>query len=473
MLGSSGRRGLGLVLAVCVAGCAAQTTAPVELSRIYARESARAAELLPSTLLVPGLLGTQILDGSSGRIYWGAVGGESPNVSKDPVALKALALAPDLQTPFVEMTDELQPGDVLRVVQADTPFGALRLRGYPGVLEGVASWLVEGDASRRVGRLDMDAKGDDATGIGSAPFDWRMDVVASARRLDKVVRAASARHEARTGDAHVDLIGHSLGSLVVRWYLMYGTADLRPDGSPPPLTWAGARLIRTAILVAPPSAGSPMVLESLLSGERVSSFLPRYPAALVGTFPSAYEMLPRTVFGSVVYTDDETPVDVLDPDVWIRYGWGILAPDEDEHLAAILPDARTREARVAAASAWVRRCLERARGVQAALDVHAELPEGLHLHLFAGDSRATPSRLGIDRRNGDLHWLGSEPGDGRVTRRSAVFDARTDTSPLDSPIPWSTVTWSGGEHFGIVRDPVFLDGALWLLLQDEHTFEVR
>jgi pimeloyl-ACP methyl ester carboxylesterase len=455
-----------ILLPVWGAGCFAQRTAPVELGRIYAVDAEEAQDRLPTTLLVPGVLGSRVIDPESGQVYWGAVGGQSPRPAKDPDDLRALALPIDQDVPFAELHDGLVADAVLHVVAAETPFGDMQLRGYPGVLEGLASALLEGSRATRAGIGELRSG---QTGVGTAPYDWRLDLVASARQLDAAVERASAARMEACGDPRVDLVGHSMGSLVVRWYLMYGTADLRPDGSPPKLTWAGARRVHNAVLVAPPSAGSPMVFESLVEGEKVSSFLPRYPQGLVGTFPSMYTMMPRARHGAVVYTDDRTAVDLLDPEVWARYGWGVLNPEADAQLEALLPDVTQREDRYAVAYAWLQRALARTRGVQAALDVDADPPEGLRLHLFAGDSRATPSLLGVDRATGELRWLGTAPGDGRVTRQSAIFDERVpggEARRLQSPIPWTTVHMGGGEHFGIVRDPVFLDGLLYLLLQE-------
>ena len=456
--------------ALLLASCYATTTAPVELGRIYAVDAPQARQRLPSTLFVPGILGSRITDPETGLAYWGSVLGDAPKPAKDPEDLRKLALDVTRDVAWVDLHDELVADAVLHVVAAETPFGQLELRGYPGVLEGVASWLTD-EAEGRVTRVAKDDAKSGRTGLASAPYDWRLDLVASARQLAARVDAAVSLRQAATGEARVDLIGHSMGALVVRWYLMYGTADLRPDGSPPPLTWAGARNARNVVLVAPPNAGSPMVLESLVRGEKVSGMLPRYPAPLVGTFPSMYTMLPRARHATVVWADDETPVDVLDPTLWEKLGWGMFDPEQDEALAMLLPDAPDREARLQIVRAWMPRVLARARGIQAALDARGDAPDHLRVHLFAGDSRATPARYEVGRATGELRPVGVEPGDGRVTRRSALLDERDPNGPggrLDSPIPWTTVHMGGGEHFSIVRDSAFLDGMLYLLLEDPH-----
>lgn len=449
-------------LLLALSACYAHQTAPAELGRIYGIDAEVARERLPTTLFVPGVLGSRLVD-PRGRIYWGAVMGDSASPSKDLDDLVGLALPIDGDAAVIDVHDDLRADAVLHVVEADTPLGAVSLRGYPGVLEGLASWLQAGDgAVRRQSLRDLQAG---ETGLGAAPYDWRVDLVASAKVLAQRVEEASAQRRAHGGDGRVDLIGHSMGTLVVRWYLMYGDADL-PERGLPALTWAGAAHVRSAVLVAPPSAGSPLVLESLVEGQRVSTFLPRYPVGLVGTFPALYAMMPRVRHGAVV---DEAgqPLDPLDPSVWERYHWGLLSDEADPALQALLPNATTREARLAAARDWLARMLDRAGRVQAALDVASPGPADLDLHVFLGDSRATAAVMTVGA-DGQLRVTRTEPGDGRVTRRSALLDERlpgTTTRGLGSPIPWDGVYPGGGEHFGIVRDPVFLDTLLYLLLQ--------
>ena len=62
--------------ALLLASCYATTTAPVELGRIYAVDAPQARQRLPSTLFVPGILGSRITDPETGLAYWGSVLGD-------------------------------------------------------------------------------------------------------------------------------------------------------------------------------------------------------------------------------------------------------------------------------------------------------------------------------------------------------------------------------------------------------------
>jgi pimeloyl-ACP methyl ester carboxylesterase len=133
-----------------------------------------------------------------------------------------------------------------------------------------------------------------------------------------------------------DVVSHSMGGLLLRYYLRYGAADLPEGGSIPEVTWAGAANIDRAILIAPPNAGTLESLAQLLEGRNYGPFV-SYSPTLLGTFPSGYQMLPRGRHGMVL--TDGTPVDDLfDPELWRRMQWGLAAPEAEEMISWLLPD---------------------------------------------------------------------------------------------------------------------------------------
>ena len=133
-------------------------------------------------------------------------------------------------------------------------------------------------------------------------YDWRLDNVENARRLhgfilqkqDYVRRELERRYEIEDADVKFDIVAHSMGGLLTRYYMRYGNAPLPEDGSLPELTWAGAEHVERLILVGPPNAGSVDTLIQLTEGVKLGPFTPRYDAALLGTMPPAYPLLPRT-----------------------------------------------------------------------------------------------------------------------------------------------------------------------------------
>ena len=73
-------------------------------------------------------------------------------------------------------------------------------------------------------RHELSPRADQPTPVFSFPYDWRMDVRATAKKLGAFVDEVLARtrllkHYARADDLKVDLVGHSMGGLVICEYL--------------------------------------------------------------------------------------------------------------------------------------------------------------------------------------------------------------------------------------------------------------
>ena len=96
-----------------------------------------------------------------------------------------------------------------------------------------------------------------------------------------------------------------MGSLVARYYLRYGAADLPADGSLPLVTWEGAKHVDHLVMIGPPNAGSVETLITLTEGLNPSPLLSTYPAAVVGTMPSVYQLLPRSRHRALLDVDGQ------------------------------------------------------------------------------------------------------------------------------------------------------------------------
>ncbi|RMH22542.1 MAG: hypothetical protein D6696_03080 [Acidobacteria bacterium] len=324
----------------------------------------------------------------------------------------------------------------------------------------------------RSGAVDY---GDDHFTCFQFGYDWRLDNADNARRLDDFIHRKKAYVEAqlrRRGierEVRFDVVAHSMGALLTRYYLRYGRQPLPADGSLPQLTWAGARLVERAILVGPPNGGSLVVLERIVRGHKPGAFLPRYPPAVIGSFPSVYQLLPRSRHGAYVDAGHRRQLDLFDPALWQRLGWGLADPRQDEVLAWLLPDVGARNERRRLARAALARHLDRARRFHAALDRPATPPAGTTLVLVAGDAVPTAASIAIDLDGGDFEVASRAPGDGIVLRSSALMDERRISdwrATLRSPIAWHAVTFFFDDHLGLVRDPTFTDNVLYQLLEE-------
>jgi pimeloyl-ACP methyl ester carboxylesterase len=285
------------------------------------------------------------------------------------------------------------------------------------------------------------------------------------------------QHRKRFGvsdsDVQFDIVAHSMGGLIARYYLRYGDAGLPSDGSLPELTWAGAENVDGLILVGTPNAGASTSLRRLVEGKDFPLWLPDYPPALLGTFPSIYQLLPRTRHAMVKQAakGHDKPVNLYDPATWLRYGWGLADPGQAKILAMLMPEIEDEARRRRIAMRYLNACLERARQFHRALDRPASPPAGTRLHLFAGDGTPTAARLTVDPDTGQLHSANERPGDGRVPRYSALMDERVGgrwQPRLKSPIDWHSVHLLFEDHLGLTRNPVFTDNVLHLLLEAQR-----
>ena len=185
-----------------------------------------------------------------------------------------------------------------------------------------------------------------------------------------------------------------------------------------------------------------------------------------------YQLLPRDRHRLFVDADGGVDLDLFDPEVWERNSWGLMDPGGEPYLAWLLPDVPEEQRRALALdyTAW---CLRRAEQLHAALDQKPENESRSQIYLFASDSQDTLLRGSLIEDDGRLLPTFDEAalqghGDGTVARYSAVADERFGgpwNTWLDSPIPWTNVTFLADDHIGLTRNPHFVNNLLFLLLE--------
>ena len=325
------------------------------------------------------------------------------------------------------------------------------------------------------------------------PFDWRRDNAENARRLHEFVLEKKAYVEAerkrRFGiddPVRFDFVAHSMGGLIARYYLRYGdqgaganefidsadinSEDVKSNGpEAPELSWAGCEHVDRCILIAPPNNGSAKSFVSTHEGFDFSVLLDAFPSGLVATLPSIYQLFPNGPDPAVYDDETQKPLDHFDVETWDRRGWGLLNPDQDHVLRQLLPDVSSAAERHQIAKVHVQKCLRRAISFQKALNIPAAPPEGTTLHLFAGDAIPTIETLESNLKNRTLSTRSESPGDHTITRKSALGDKRSLQNwypAVQSPVSYRDVRFLFDDHFGLTRDNVFIDNALYLLLED-------
>lgn len=453
----------GLLLVVSALACGTGTRAP-DLSALYDRAASYHAPDRNPIIVVPGIMGSRLVD-DDGMVVWGAFDEEYADPD-DPAGARRIALPMEKGKSLRILTDGVHSNGVLDRLR-------VRILGLPIQLEAYVQILqVLGVGGYQDAELaDEIDYGDDHFTCFQFPYDWRRDNVENARYLVHFIedrrRFVQEQIEARWGvedaDVKFDVVAHSMGGVLLRYALRYGGAEL-PENGLPELTWAGTEHVDTAILVGPPNSGSLAALEVLVDGKHLP-VVEHYPPALVSTFVAPYQLLPRTRHRAVVDGDGDV-VDLFDAGEWERHRWGLFDDDGDRTLRTLLPDLGPGE-RKAVVRDHLEKSLARARRFQAALDLPADPPESLDLHLFAGDSRKTSRRMRVED-DGDLTVIERDWGDGQVLRSSALGDERMDGewSPIvRTAIRWHTVRFLFADHLGLTKSPAFTDNLLYLLLE--------
>ncbi|MEQ9619459.1 MAG: hypothetical protein RIG61_09830 [Deltaproteobacteria bacterium] len=457
-------------------GCGRGEYNPPDLGGIYSSAAMRTHELGNPVIVIPGILGSRLRDGESGQLVWGAFDKGTADPEK-PEGARLVAIPMREGVPIEELTDDVHPDGALDRVKVSLFGLPIELNAYINILStlGAGGYLDESLASNKLNEINY---GDDHFTCFQFDYDWRLDNVQNAKRLKKFIQKKRdyiaeeyKKRRIERDEIKFDIVAHSMGGLLTRYFLRYGDEDLPRDGSPPEVTWAGAEYVEKVIIIGTPNAGAVGAVETLALGRDIGLFLPKYEPAVIGTMPSLYQQLPRTRHG-LVTDQDGNRIDLFDPEVWARLGWGLADPGQDYVLEWLLPDVPEARKRREIALDHLTKSLERGKEFQRAIDIPAEPPEALTLYLIAGDAILTGSEVKVDTGSGKFEVSDYSPGDGTVTRSSALMDERVGnywTPGLVSPIKWSNVMFLFTDHLGLTKSPAFSDNVLFILLEEPRS----
>lgn len=446
-------------------------------------------------IVIPGFLGSRLIDKDTNKLVWGdfaltpilSIAEETAKFvtdSKLPINIdEILPLARPMKQgeALGQITSNVVPDGVLEEVNINYVGLHLRFGAYNHIVDALGAGKYRphpGDEK------EVDYGADHYTSFEFG-YDWRQDLTETAKQLHQFILEKRAyiqkEYEKKYGiknyDVKFDIVCHSMGGLLSRYYLRFGDADLPKDGSKAKITWKGAKYVDELVIVATPNAG---YLDTFIELNKGLSLAPlpkfHYSPAIGGTWATYYQMLPA--FDAVYDKEnlDGPALNIFDPNLWVRMKWGLANPKNDPIYQLMLPNVESKEERMAIAIDHLTKCLNRAKQFIKAMSIKAHPPKGTTLHLFAGDAVRTNSKVGVDMKTGKFEVVETAPGDGVVLRSSALFDQRTKenwTPGLKSPIFWTSVTFLFGAHMALTTDPVFKDNALYLLLDEPSTREEK
>lgn len=422
-------------------------------------------------IVIHGFLGARLQDTKTGQLIWGEFTGMELLKGFSNDQLKGISLPMEIGKPLKDLKTNIRPVSILNRVDIKILGMRYNMEAYDKMLEIIAdSGYVPEDKELPAGKNFFS--------LFVFYYDWRRDLPENAARLHDFIlqkrEYMQAQYKKCYGvdnyDVQFDIVAHSMGGLLSRYYLQYGDQDLPEDGSMPVLDWRGSKCIDKLVIVATPNAGYLDTFVELQNGLQLASNAPVYPPGVIGTFPTYYQMLPLVNTRSLIYKDDPAgkAIDIFAPEIWKKFKWGLASPKQDEVLKILLPDAKTAEERHAIAIDHLEKCLKRARQFTDAMRVEALPPDDVALYLFLGDAVPTRRTLEVDRNTGAFEVTSYEPGDGKVLATSARMDDREgrDWKPFaGSPIKWQIVMHIFAAHMGITKSQEFADNVSYYLLE--------
>jgi pimeloyl-ACP methyl ester carboxylesterase len=403
-----------VLVSLVSSGCISAHRTP-DLEHIFA--SARARTGKRPVIVIPGILGTELINPKTGETVW-------PSAFR--TSQEGLPINPDLAS----NRDDLVPGKIIETVRLARVLPEVYV--YRDLLEALR---------RYAGYRDGDWENPGADGYEDTfyvfAYDWRQDNVQNAREL--VRRLERLKTKLGRPDLKFNVVAHSMGGLIARYAAMYGDADL-PDGDGPiQPTWRGAAHISKIVMIGVPNEGSADAFATLVEGYSITEGLRRRIPLLnkltkedaVRT-PSVFQLMPHSE--AVKFLDENLQplqIDLYDPANWKQYGWSAIYSDDFRGHADEL-------------KAYLAATLRRARRFQQALDAVDGPSSPVTLLAIGGDCEETLNSPVILRDAKRNRWLTLirpreyrtskgvkiskkqaiaamyAPGDGRVTRASLV-----------------------------------------------------
>ncbi len=425
-------------------------------------------------IIVPGVFGSRLKDSKTGEVVWGKF--SNLFTSRFKLILNPTGERTDLLDLPIRSTDVTANRDrLVAYALYDEVAGRAFYRKIISTLTTVAGY--------RYGDIEDPQPGEDCFGFY---YDWRRDVAENARLLGEAIDRVRAVQP--DPGARVDIIAHSLGGLVTRYYLKYGERDVLGGGAIEP-TGEGAEKVDTVVLIGVPNEGTLDSLEAQNEGVRIAR---RLPPEAIFTMPAAYQTLPRMRVDPFIDSSGRPlAIDLYDPRVWEKYGWSAFSPKRLERirLESVREFGREEgqrryEARLLDMRAFLAAALHRASALVQALDRTSAPEARLRYFAFGSDCFPTPARAMIlEDKDGSLRTVMrvddlpdrivtpeirqqmEEPGDGSVTRSSLLAVQGSGGGPAGAGgLRLDYTLFLCDKHRNLTENITFQDNLLQFLL---------
>jgi len=311
-------------------------------------------------------------------------------------------------------------------------------------------------------------------------YDWRLDNVAAVAGLHELIDRV--RIDYQNPKLQVDILAHSNGGMLARYYARYGATDHLDTGDATP-SYAGAPAIRRLLLVGTPNLGSMQPVLSHVRGEEIG--LRKIPAEVVATTSGAPQLMPHPAIPWLVDRNgDAINRDVFDLETWRDYQWSIFDPHVRERTIRRKGGGAAGRRYLEILEAYLGKHLARGRNFMLLMSCESS-DHDVKPFIFGGDCDATVARLVVEEVRGkmvarerpesianpvagvDYQDLINDPGDSVVTRNSLLGRCETELLPgfpALPPMPASHSVFHCEQHQFLTGNRTFQNNLLHTLL---------
>jgi len=449
------RRGF-LAVGLGLAGCTRLDRPP--LGPLY--RATQESTDQPPLIVIPGAFGSRLRDRRTGREIW-------PRSDRSLLVSSYRALELDIDP------DHLEPkaGDIEAYDIFESGLG----RDFYGQM---LRTLQQAGGYIRCGAREKPRP--DRRNFYVYPYDFRLEDVAAALGLHELIE----RIRMDFGDPRlrVDVLAHSNGGMLARYYARYGTAETPANGPFQP-TQVGAAAIRRLLLVGTPNLGTIQPVLSLLRGEDV--LLGQIPLEVMASCPGTMQTMPHPAIPWLVDLQGRTvDLDLYDIATWRESRWSIFDPRVAERTIAAHGGGSAGRRHLELLREYHAKYLRRTRRFVESLAVPGG-PDDLRPFVFGGDCELTLARLVAEQVDGhhvarervrdianplpdvDYEALMFEPGDTVVTRSSLLGRRTLNIAAPRSEVESLQVAHSVffcEQHQQLTGNPSFQDNLLNSLL---------
>ena len=222
-----------------------------DIADIYQRAARQDLSTRNPVIVIPGVMGSKLVASESTRSLWGDFRkGARPDSSDDA---RLIALPMERGRPLHLLHSLSESDGTLGQIKSKVAGISIRLSFYSDVLSALGVGSYGGSHSVRSKHIPDYHREEGASVAFEFSYDWRRSLDESAARLQQFITQATRFIQLQLGNSDpikFDIVAHSMGGLVLRYFLQYGGQLLPYDGSLPRLNWVGAEMIETAIIVA-------------------------------------------------------------------------------------------------------------------------------------------------------------------------------------------------------------------------------